>query len=85
MAKRTEYTFTVSEVSLSTGRQKSIRVTIDDADVRIPVDEAVYAYWQEQFVRKNPTPQQRKRFATFMNVVRAAYKKGVADGAKGTG
>lgn len=80
MAKKGEFRFSVTEIVISSGKQKFIRVTVDGQDVRIPVDDDIYAYWQEQFVRNNPTPQQRKRFGTFMNVVRAAYKKGLKDG-----
>jgi hypothetical protein len=54
-------------------------LNVDGEDIRIPVSGEVHAYWQQQFVRNNPTPQQRQRFATLMNVVRAAYKQGVAD------
>ncbi len=67
-------------VSASKGRRKTIRVNVNGQDVRIPVSDDVYAYWNEQFVRENPTPLQRKRFATFMSVLREAYLKGVEDG-----
>ena len=66
----------ITEVSFSEGRQRSIRVEIDGAIVNIPVSAEVYAYWHDQFVRPNPTPQQRKRFTTLINVLRAAYKEG---------
>ena len=73
-------TVTVTEVSVSSGKKKAIRVKINDRDVHIPVDEAVYAYFNEQFTRPTPTPQQKKRFATLMNLLRAAYLKGHEDG-----
>jgi len=72
-------TLSVAEVSITGGRKKTIRINVDGRDVGIPVDDSIYAYWKEQFFRNNPTPQQKKRFATMMNVVRAAYIKGLVD------
>lgn len=66
----------ITEVTFSEGPKRNIRVEIDGAIASIPVSAEVYAYWHDQFVRPNPTPQQRKRFSTLMNVVRAAYKEG---------
>jgi hypothetical protein len=77
-----QVTVNVTEVTLVSGRKKNIRVNIDGTDVHIPVDEGVHAYFHQQFLRQNPTPLQRKRFATIMNVLRAAYLKGVSDGEK---
>ena len=70
----------VFQASFGDGKQKHVRVRIDGKEVQIPVDESVYAYFHEQFLRKTPTPLQEKRFATVMNVLRAAYLKGVQDG-----
>lgn len=70
------FTVSITEVTISGGPHRNIRVTIDGQVVLIPVSAEVYAYWQEQFVRQNPTPAQRKRFATMMSVVRAAYVTG---------
>lgn len=70
----------VFEASIESGKTKDIRVNIDGNDVRIPVDETVYAYFNEQFLRSNPTALQRKKFATILNVLRAAYLKGRKDG-----
>jgi len=72
----------VFSASFESGKNKFIRVKVDGKEVSIPVDETVYAYFQEQFLRKNPTPLQEKRFATIMNVLRAAYLKGIEDGRK---
>lgn len=72
----------VTEVTFSSGRhqrQEFIRLEVDGASVQIPVSAEIKAYWNEQFVRPNPTPLQQRRFATFMNVMRAAYKKGRED------
>jgi len=77
MAKDISVSYT--EVTFVSGKKKNIRLKLDDQIVQIPVDEDVYAYFSEQFLRQNPTPAQRKRFATVMNVVRAAYLKGKED------
>lgn len=53
---------------------------IDGTAVYVPVSDAVYAHWDEQFVRPNPSDAQKKRFKTLMNVARAAYRKGQQDG-----
>lgn len=81
MAKN-EWKVSFSEVTILTGKKKNIRLNVDGRDVLIPVDDVVYAYFQEQFVRDNPTAQQRKKFGTLMNIVRQAYFKGIADGKK---
>ncbi len=75
-----DVTFSVSEVTISQGRKKSIRINVDGQNVNIPVDESIYAYFKEQFLRTNPTDGQRKKFGTIMNVLRSAYLKGVGDG-----
>jgi ribosomal protein L6P/L9E len=75
-----EVTINITEVTVVSGKKKSIKVNIDGHDVHIPVDEGVYAYFQDQFSRVNPTQLQRKKFGTVMNLLRAAYIKGVSDG-----
>lgn len=71
----------VTEVTYgSAGSSKTIRIEIDGVIVRVPVSPEVYAHWHEQFVRPNPTTQQKKRFTTLMNIIRAAYQAGVAEG-----
>ena len=71
-----DFRISITEVTFSEGPKRDIRVEIDGEFVKIPVSAEVYAYWHDQFIRPNPTPQQRKRFSTLMNVVRAAYKEG---------
>lgn len=77
-----DVTINISEFTFISGKKKNVKISVDGKDVLIPVDEGVYAYFREQFLRQNPTQQQRKRFATVMNVLRAAYLKGVSDGKK---
>ncbi|HSA34151.1 MAG TPA: hypothetical protein P5077_10530 [bacterium] len=79
MSKREMTVINVTEVTIVKGKTKDIRINFDGSDVKIPVDESVYAYFQQQFFRENPTALQRKRFATVMNVLRAAYLKGRED------
>jgi hypothetical protein len=69
-------------VSVPTRTQHHIRVEINSRIVSIPVPDDLYAYWYEQFVRQNPTPAQKRRFRTMMNILRAAYSKGREDGMK---
>ena len=78
--RRQDCRISVAEFSFSTGPKKSIKINIDGKDVGVPIDQSVYAYFSEQFLRENPTPRQRQRFATIMNVARAAYQKGYVDG-----
>ena len=78
-----EVTINVTEVTVVTGKKNRIRVNINGLDVHIPADQGVYAYFHEQFSRAQPTELQRKKFATIMNLLRAAYLKGVSDGEKG--
>lgn len=76
---------TITEYSVSSPTGSTIDLTINDQRVSIPVSSDVKTYFKEQFSRPNPTPLQRKRFATLMNIVRAAYLKGLEDGSKGSG
>ncbi len=81
MAKN-EITISVAEYTFSAGKKKNVRLNVDGKDVQIPVGEDVYAYFREQFVRENPTAQQRKKFGTLMNIVQPAYLKELTDGNK---
>jgi hypothetical protein len=82
---REKMTYRITEVTVATGRTATIEVEIGDRKVRVPVPAEVKAYFNEQFVRRNPTPTQSKRFATLMNLLRAAYQKGKEDGGKAHG
>ena len=72
----------LTEITVRTGKTKAFKFDLDDTQVTIPVDDTVFTNYQNQFYRENPTPAQRRKFATLMSLVRAAYKKGVADGGK---
>ncbi len=82
--KEADFEVQITEVTIISGKVKNIRITINDRTIMIPVSEAVYAYWNEQFIRPNPTAHQRKRLATLMNIVKAAYVKGLEDGGNAT-
>ncbi len=73
-------TVSISEVTFSTGKSAFVEINVDGQNVRVPLSPEVKAYFNEQFVRPNPTPAQRKKFATVMNLLRAAYIKGKSDG-----
>jgi len=59
--------------------RRYIRVVnrIDGKVIIIPVSDEVYAHFQEQFVRRNPTHQQYQRYITLKNVIIAAYQEGL--------
>ena len=71
MAK--EVNISVTEITIKSGKTATINFDLDSRRVSVPVDAEVKAYFNSQFVRSNPTSQQRKRFSTLMDVLRAAY------------
>jgi hypothetical protein len=77
-----EVTVSITEVTMLVGKKKAFKLKVDDRTVTIPVDEAIFTNYQNQFYREKPTPQQRRKFTTLMNLMRAAYKQGVKDGRK---
>ena len=77
-----EIHISITEVVVLTGKTKGFKLNIDGAQVTIPVDEAMFVNYQNQFYREKPTPDQKKRYLTLLSLMRAAYKKGVADGKK---
>jgi hypothetical protein len=78
MAKN-DVRMSITEVTIHTGKTKTFKLDIDGANVSIPVDDALFVNYQNQFYRPNPTPQQRVRFATLLNLMRAAYEQGKRD------
>jgi hypothetical protein len=74
------FAMTITEVTMVSGKTKYIRIKLDGKDVRIPIDEAIYAYFKSQFSRDNPTSNQKKRFATLMQLLKAAYLHGLEEG-----
>jgi hypothetical protein len=75
-------TISVTEITVLSGKTKGFKLTVDGEDVTIPVDESLFTNYMNQFHRENPTAQQRRKFATLLNLMRQAYKKGLRDGKK---
>lgn len=75
-------TISVTEITILSGRKKAFKLKVNDKDVSIPIDEALFTHYQEQFYRPSPTLQQRNKFATLLNLMRAAYIQGQKDANK---
>lgn len=68
---------TITEITIMTGKTKAFRLRVDDKDVEINVDEALFTNYQNQFYREKPTAAQRLRFATLLSLMRSAYRQGL--------
>lgn len=77
-----ETRISITEVTVLAGKTKGFKLDVDGKQVTIPIDEELFANYQNQFWRPSPTTQQRKKFGTLMSLLRAAYKKGLTDGGK---
>lgn len=53
---------------------------IDGKEVKIQVARETLVLWLEHFVHARKTRQQQTRSRTLTSLIRAAYRKGVADG-----
>ena len=69
----------ITEVTIHSGKTKTFNLNVDGVNVQIPCDDALFANYQNQFYRPNPTAQQRTRFATLMSLMRASYEQGKRD------
>ena len=72
--------YSITEITVLTGRKKAFKLNVNGVDVRIPVDQALFAQYQNKFVRVLPTRKQRNAFTTLIGLMRAAYEKGWKDG-----
>lgn len=63
----------------SPARTRLYKLQVDKRQVDIPVKEALFVRVEEQFLKKKGD-QAKDRRTTLNNLLRAAYKKGVADG-----
>ncbi len=70
------YKASVIEAAVHFVNKAYISLDIDGSHVRIPLPAEVKARYDEQFVRQNPTHQQKGRLLTLMHLVRAAYRLG---------
>lgn len=66
----------IEETTIRSGETAEINIYIDDKRVKITVPKEVKADFDNQFVRSNPTPLQKRKYATLMSLLRAAYKVG---------
>ena len=57
-------------------KMELIELKIGREIAQIWVTPEVKAYFNQQFVRSNPTELQKKRYVTMMNLMRAAYETG---------
>ena len=71
-----------TDVKVPTGKKKKVKLNVNGVDITIHVPEALFAHYQNQFVRQYPTEKQRNMFATLMSLMRAAYLKGCEDAGK---
>ena len=69
----------ITKVMVMTGRTSKIQLNIDGKRVGVTVPSEVKAYFNQQFSRSNPTVLQKKKYATIMNLMRAAYLQGCHD------
>jgi hypothetical protein len=72
----------IINVATRIGRTRDFRLLVNGQEITVPVDEALFAHYTNQFSRKQPSERQQQRYSTLYNLMRAAYKKGVADGKK---
>ena len=70
----------VTEVTVLAGKKKGFKLDVNGQNVTVPVDEVLFAHYQNQIWREHPTAKQKKVFATVMSLMRAAYLKGLEDG-----
>ena len=77
--KSVTYSVSVTEVTVTTGRSSKINLIVDGKQVSIAIPAEVKAYFDGQFSRPHPTELQKKKYATIMNLMRAAYLQGRKD------
>lgn len=70
------FTFSINE----TDKTATLEFRAGGKPVVIDVPAELKAYFTSQFSRASPTPLQRRRYATLMRLLGAAYTKGVEDG-----
>jgi len=70
----------ITEVTVLKGTTKGFVLDVEGKKITIPVDEAIFANYMDQFYRVNPTSLQRNKFATLLSHMRAAYRRDVSDG-----
>lgn len=69
----------ITEVAYVSGKTTELFIYIDDVKVSITIPVELKAYFDAQFSRPNPTALQKKKYATVVNLMKAAYLQGKAD------
>ncbi len=77
--KHTTVTYSISEVTVTSGAQSALTLHIDGQLVKITVPTELKAYFDAQFSRPNPTKLQSQKYTTLMNLMKAAYLQGKND------
>jgi len=72
----------ITELTVPSGNKRELMLYVDGFDLTIPVDEALFAHYRNQFARKCTTEKHRRAFATLLRLMRAACLKGHDDGKK---
>ncbi len=79
MTKGQKVTYSIAEITVTTGRTATIEFRVNGKPVTLEVPAELKAFFTEQFSRPNPTALQKRRYATLMRLLGAAYSKGLAD------
>ncbi|MBE0544376.1 MAG: hypothetical protein IH623_23795 [Verrucomicrobia bacterium] len=77
--KTKQVSVSITEVTHISGKTTKIVIVIDEKKVTITVPVEIKAFFDSQFSRPNPSALQKKKYATVMNLMKAAYLQGRAD------
>lgn len=66
------------QVQIVGEEKNNFTLNVDDEQVQIPVNKDIFAHYVNQF--KTNTDNQKRRRATLVNLMRAAYLQGIRDG-----
>ena len=72
----------MTEVTVISGKTTKLNLIINDQKVSITIPVELKAYFDDQFSRPNPSALQKKKYATVMNLMKAAYIQGQRDARK---
>jgi hypothetical protein len=70
----------ITAVTILSGKKKPFKLEVNGKSVSVPIDDAIFAHYKEQFCRQNLSAPQKNRLSTLKNLMRAAYVQGCADG-----
>ena len=66
-------TIQITSIYIGDSKSKDFKLVLDGIEIKIPVDSDLFAHFQNQFSRPNPSPAQKKKYATLVGLMRAAY------------